>query len=141
LKGNARFFYLGCAELYKDTLSWQKLKDELNNRFKNRHTDQFHFSRLQTAKQLRHADTSTLQFADRCRNLAEKIIRKSDNPDEQRAHQENADRIMLAAFVAGLAGETGKQVRICNPRTLDDALNVATAVQEALRQERKNERF
>jgi hypothetical protein len=137
LAGNSRLFYLGCAELHKDNLSSPKLKGELKNRFKDRHTGQFHFCRLQTAKQLRHE--YPLQFADRCRNLAQKIIRKSDNPDEQLAHQQNADRMMPAAFVAGLAGDTGKLVRIFNPRTLDDALNVATAVQEALRQERRNE--
>jgi hypothetical protein len=139
LTGTVRLFYLGVAELHKYNLSWQKLKDELNDRFKDRRTDQFHFSRLQTAKQLRHEDP--LQFADRCRNLAQTIIRKYDYSEEQRAHQENADRTMLTAFVVGLAGETGKQVRISNPRSLDDAFNTAMSVQEAIRQERANESF
>jgi hypothetical protein len=47
---------------------------------------------------------------------------------------------MLASFIAGLAGEVGKQVRFSNLQNLDQALATAWAVQEAIRQE-INENF
>jgi len=47
----------------------------------------------------------------------------------------------LASFVAGLSGVVGSQVRYAHPRTLQEALNLALAVDEAERQERRNETF
>jgi hypothetical protein len=89
LAGIAKSFYFGCTELHKDGLSWKKLQSELSKRFQDRHTDQFHFIRLQSAKQSR--DENVLQFADRCRSLAQKTVRKNDDQVEQRILQENAD--------------------------------------------------
>jgi hypothetical protein len=72
LAGIAKSFYLGCTELHKYGLSWEKLQSELSKRFQDQHTDQFHFTRLQSAKQSR--DEDVLLFADRCRSLAQKTI-------------------------------------------------------------------
>jgi len=47
----------------------------------------------------------------------------------------------LASFVAGLSGVVSRQVRYTHPRTLHEALNLALAVDEAERQERRNETF
>jgi hypothetical protein len=95
--------------------------------------------RLQTARQAKNEDP--LQFADRCRGLAQKIVCKVGDPQAQRIHQEHADRMLLASFVAGLAGPAGRQVRYSNPRTLEQALQIALSVQEAERQERLSESF
>ena len=38
-----------------------------------------------------------------------------DDPVAQRIHYENADRMLLAGFVAGLTGIPGRQVRFSNP--------------------------
>ena len=80
----------------------------------------------QTARQGRNE--TPLQFADRCRSLSQKIIRKVDDPAAQRIHIENAERMLLSSFVNGLINEQGKYVRIANPQTLDQALKIALSV-------------
>jgi hypothetical protein len=84
--------------------------------------DQYHFMRLQTAKQANNEDP--LQFADRCRALALKIVCKADETVAQRNHNENVERMLLASFVTGLTGVPGRQVRYANPRTLQQALQI-----------------
>jgi len=66
---------------------------------------------------------------------------QSADPQIQRIHKENADRMLLASFVSGLGGSVGHDVRISCPRSLPEALNLALAVQEAERQERSNGSF
>jgi len=66
---------------------------------------------------------------------------KSDNPQIQPIHLENADRTLLASFVSGLIGVSGRQVRFSHPRSLEEVLTTAVSVQEAERQERFNEGF
>jgi hypothetical protein len=68
---------------------------------------------------------SIQEFADRCRNLALKTVRKVDDLDQQRFHYKQADRMFLASFVSGLAGMPGKQVRYARPTTLSDAVKIA----------------
>ena len=75
------------------------------------------------------------EFADRCSALSEKIVCKVDDTAVQRIHNENADRMLLASFVAGLAGKTSRQTRFSNPPYLDQALKIALTVQEAEKQE------
>jgi hypothetical protein len=48
--------------------------------------------------------------------------------------------MLLASFVGGLTGEIGL-TRVQNPQNLDQALNTAVAVREAIRQERHTETF
>ena len=64
-----------------------------------------------------------------------------DDTAAQRIHNENADRMLLASFVAGLAGEVGRQTRFSNPQSLDQALKIALTVQEAEKQETSSESF
>ena len=110
-----------------------------NQWFKNVHSDQYHFMKLQTAREGKNE--SPQEFADRCRGLSQKVMCKVDDPVAQRIHGENAERMLLASFVAGFTGVGGKQVRYANPRNLGQALSVALAVQEAEKQERFNESF
>jgi len=65
----------------------------------------------------------------------------SADPQIQRIHKENADRMLLASFVLGLTGTAGYDVRISHPGSLREALNLAVSVQEAKRQERFHESF
>jgi len=53
----------------------------------------------------------------------------------RRIHRENAERILLASFISGLAGKVGKHIRYQSPRNLEQALQIALAVQEAEKQE------
>ena len=66
---------------------------------------------------------------------------KSVDPQIQRIHKENADRMLLASFVSGLTSTAGYQVRISHPKSLGEALNLAVSVEEAERQQRFNESF
>jgi len=95
--------------------------------------------KLQTARQARNENPQN--FIDRCQTLAEKITCKVDDPIAQRVHNENAERMLLASFVAGNSGEPGRPTRIANPSNLFQTLRIALAVQGAERQEKANRRF
>jgi len=135
----ARLFYNGCPELHVKDVTWKTFKGVFSQRFRDTHTDQHNFMQLQTARQKKNE--SPQQFADRCRALAQKVMCKTGDPVAQRIHRENAERMLLASFVAGLAGAPGKQVRYASPRDIQTALSIALAVQEAEKQERFNETF
>jgi len=49
--GSAKTFYKGCSELHADGLTWSKFKTVFRNRYKDVHTDQYHYMKLQTARQ------------------------------------------------------------------------------------------
>jgi hypothetical protein len=132
----AKVFYQGCAELHTQETSWQTFKEAFRQRFKDIHMDYHHYMRLQTARQGKNE--SPQEFADRCRALAQKITCRVDDPITQHVHQENAERMLLASFVAGLGGEAGRQTRYLDSWTLQDALRIALSVQEAERQEKFN---
>ena len=135
----AKQFYNGCSELHLADVTWHKFKSVFRHRFRDVHTDQYHFTKLQTARQGRNE--TPREFADRCRALSQKIICKVDDPLAQRIHCENAERMLLASFVAGLTGVPGRQVRYANPQTMEQALKIALSVQEAEKQEKFNESF
>jgi hypothetical protein len=59
----------------------------------------------------------------------------------QRAHNEEADRRLLAAYTTGLAGTAGREVRLRAPSTTEDALRIAITVEQVEIQERKNNSF
>jgi hypothetical protein len=61
---------------------------------------------LQTARQKR-TETSQ-EFADRFRSLAQKTIMLSADSDAQRVQNEQAQRMLLAAFTSGLIGNPGQ---------------------------------
>jgi hypothetical protein len=95
--------------------------------------------KLQTARQ--NKTEGPQEFADRRRALAPKIFCKINDPLAQLVHQENAERMLLATYVAGLTGTPGRQVRYANPQTVQQALQIALSVQEAEKQERFNSSF
>ena len=49
--------------------------------------------------------------------------------------------MLLASYVAGLTGVVGKQVRIFNPQSIQQAVQIALSVQEAEKQEWFNDSF
>jgi hypothetical protein len=62
LTGRAKVFYQSCTELHEEGTTWQAFKDTFKRRYKDTHTDQYHFKKLQSARQGR---SETLQeFAD-----------------------------------------------------------------------------
>ena len=102
-------------------------------------TDQFHYMQLQTARQRRNERPQ--EFADRCRALAQKIVCRVDDPQVKHVHQENAESMLLAAFVSGLVGVPGRQCPFSNPQNIQQALSIALTVDQAEKQERFNECF
>jgi hypothetical protein len=48
--------------------------------------------------------------------------------------------MLLASFVSGFIGVSGRQVRYANPQTMEQALTIALSVQQA-EKERFNESF
>jgi len=135
----AKMFYNGCTELHEENANWEDFKSAFRRRFRDIHPDKYYFMKLQSARQGRNG--SPQEFADRCRGLAQKIMGKTDDPVAQRVHRENAARMLLASLISGLAEKVGKHVRCQNPRNLEQALQIALAVQEAEKQEKFNESF
>ena len=123
LAGAAKIFYNGCSNLHDEGVTWQKFKDTFRNRFKDVHTDKFHFTSLQNARQKKNE--STHQFADRCKALAQKIIPKVDDPVAQRIHRETAKRTVLANFLSGLVGVPETYTRFANTQTIEQGLTTA----------------
>jgi len=65
------------------------------------------------------------------RALAQKLVCKVDYPQVQRVHQENAERMLLVAFVSCLIGVLGRQCRFSNPQNIQQALSIALTVEQA----------
>jgi hypothetical protein len=59
---------------------------------------------------------------------------------EQAVINQEADRRLLAAFINGLIGALGKQVRLQMPGTIDKALNMAIVATTAEIEERSSAR-
>ena len=104
--GSAKPFYQGCAELHTKETNWPQFKEAFRLRYKDVHTDQCHFTRLQTAQQKNNE--SPQEVADRCHELAQKITRKVEDHVLERVRCENAERMLLGSFVSGLFGPVGK---------------------------------
>ena len=102
LTDSAKLFYQGCTELHAEGTTWQSFEDAFRRRYENVHKDQYHFTKLQTARQKN--GESPQEFADRCRGLDQKILCKTGDPVAQRIHRENAERVLLASFVSDLVG-------------------------------------
>ena len=104
----------------------EKFKEVFSHRLRDVHTDQYHFMRLQTAREAKNEGTQ--ECANRCRTLAQNVMCKDSDPVAQRIHRENAERMLLVSFVAGLAGVAGRKFRYQNPQTLQHALSIALSV-------------
>jgi len=135
----ARVFYNGTLELHDRNITWTAFKAAFLNRFRDVGTDQYHFSQLQMARQKK--DESPQEFADRCRNLAQKTVPQVEDPRMQNLYYEQAERMLLASFTSSLVGIPGRQARYAIPKSMDEALKVAITVNQTELQERHNEAF
>lgn len=139
LSETAKLFYNTALELHDKEVTWSKFKELFFKRFKDVRSDQFHYMELQTARQ-RKGETIQ-EFADRCRSLAHRTVLKVNDPVHQKFHYEQAERLPLNSFIAGLFGTPGTQVRYARPSSLEEALQIAISVDQAERQERRNNSF
>jgi hypothetical protein len=90
----AKVFYSGSVELDSPDITWAEFKKLFQARFRDVHTDQFHFMQLQTARKKRFETPQ--EFADRCRALAQKTITHADDPAIQKIQYDHAQRMLLA---------------------------------------------
>jgi hypothetical protein len=139
LTDTAKAYYSSTQELHASDVKLSQFKAAFRNRFKDVRSDQFHFLQLQMARQRK--DETPQEFADRCRSLAQKTIVVTQDLALQRFHHEQAERMLLASFTAGLLDQDGNQVRYARPSTISEALAIATAAEQAERQEKRNEVF
>jgi hypothetical protein len=114
-------------------------KEASRKRYKDVHTDQYHYARLQMARQGKNG--SPQEFAGRCRTLVQRVACQSDDPVVQGVHRENAERMHLASYISGLVGVPGKQVRYAFPILMDQAIRIAVSVEKAERQKKFNNSF
>jgi hypothetical protein len=135
----ARIFYNGALELHGNDVTWTTFKNAFYQSFRDARTDQFHFTQLQSAKQRK--DVSPQDYADRCRNLGYKTVPKAEDPVQQKWHYEQAERMLLASFISGLSGEVGKFTRFNLPANMSEVLKIATTVNQAQTEDRRNECF
>ena len=110
----ARAFYNASVELHEPNITWATFKATFQKRFRNVRTDQYHFTQLQMAHQ--EKGETHQEFADRCRSLAQRTVPHVENPALQKLYYEQAERMLLASFTAGLMGTAGRQLRSASPK-------------------------
>ena len=108
-------------------------------RYKDVHTEQYHYAKLQMERDGKNE--SPPEFADRCRALDQRIRFHSDDPVAQVVHRENAERMLLASYVAGLISVAVRQVRYASPVSVDEDIRITVSMQEAEKQEKFNNSF
>jgi hypothetical protein len=138
IRGTAKSFYSTQLELKGDDVEYADFKAAFIQIFKDKQTDQYNYTRLQNASQER--DDSPEIYLDRLRKLGQRTVQQTGDPVEQAILNREADKILLAAFINGLSGVPGKQVRLQMPGTIDKAVNMAIVATNAERAERDQEK-
>jgi hypothetical protein len=135
LRGAARTFYSSQPQLRADDIAYEEFLPAFVKRFKDKHTDQFHYARMQNASQ--ENNESPEVFLDRLRKLCQRTIRSSEDAIAQAAINQEAERRILSAFRNGLIGAPGKQVRMQMPETIDKALHMVIVATYAEHEKRR----
>lgn len=125
LTGSALQFYRG--ETGSSTASYAEFKAQITERFSDKAPLHFYFQQLSVVQQ-RHGETIEA-FADRVRNLHEKTMRVTANPEVNAALRQEADRRAMDAFVRGLLGKVGEKRKLKFPTSLREAITTAVAIE------------
>jgi hypothetical protein len=131
LQGIALLYVQGREILSSDACTYTNLKEHLLERFSEKMPAQYHYTKLQDATQ--EKGESVEEFADRCRRLYQKTVRHVEDEATQRVINEEAERRLVAAYINGLMGIVGQQVRFRMPHTLEEAVQVVVTVNNAER--------
>jgi hypothetical protein len=99
--------------LSSDACSYAELRERLVARFTEKLPAQYHFTKLQDATQ--EKGESVEEFADRCRRLCQKTVRRVEDETMQRIINEEVERRLVAAYINDLVGLVGEQVRFRMP--------------------------
>jgi hypothetical protein len=116
-KGVAREFYATHSELRGDEIEYADFKAIFVQRFKDKQTDQYNYTRLQNASQMKAE--SPEMYLDRLRKLRQRTIQRSEYSAEQAILNREAEKRLLPAFISGLKGVPGKHVRLQMPDTIE----------------------
>jgi hypothetical protein len=120
LADTAKTFYLGCKELHNPGITWVHFKNIFQDRFRDAHTDQYHFLQLQTdimgEKALRNLQTDARYY------VRKQFLFLRPANTKHTVYATDAERRLLTAFIFGLSGQSGQQVRFTIPQTLHEAV-------------------
>jgi hypothetical protein len=72
LVDTVKAFYNTCLELQAEDVTWSTFKQVFRQRFRAVHNDQFHYMRLQSARQAKNERPQ--EFVDGCTALAQKVV-------------------------------------------------------------------
>lgn len=133
IAGPAFEFLQSRPDLTQDGANFADIRAAFEERFRGKMPDNFYYVELQTATQ--KEKESPEAFADRVKTLSLKTLKETRDPLERRILAEEAERRLLAAYVAGLRGEIGKYVRLGRPKTMKDAVELAITATNEARQE------
>ena len=78
LQDPAKSFYNSNLELHAEGVTWEAFKFAFRDRLKDVRTDQYHFTRLQNARQQKNE--SPQDFADRCRKFSSENYVQNKRP-------------------------------------------------------------
>lgn len=110
--------------------NYEAFKATLTARYREKLPRDSYFQQLSVIQQ--RAGENAEAYADRVRALNEKTIRITDSADVNAALREEANRRALDAYLRGLYGPVGEQTRLKFPKTLDEALSTAIAMEHLL---------
>ena len=121
----------GREQLISDACPYAILREQLIGRFSEKMPAQYQYTRLQDAIQKKNESVD--EFADRCRKLCQKTVRIVEDGVAQRIITEEAERQLVVAYINGLFGLDGQQVRYRMPQTLEEAVRIVVTVNNAER--------
>lgn len=127
LVGEARNHVL-CNEELRNARTFEDLKQGLIKRFKGQNSCRYYREQLGSIKQ-RHNE-SLDSYVDRIRTINSNTYQLTESEEANRIILQEAENRALDAFLRGLQPDLSRRVRMEFPKTLADAVNVATAFQE-----------
>ena len=82
-------FYSAQPQLKADDVSYGEFRTAFIDRFNDKHTDHYHYARVQNASQKKNESPEV--FLERLRKLCQRTIRSSNNPVEQTVINQEAE--------------------------------------------------
>jgi len=132
-------FFSSSVELKSTEVTWDTFKTRFLHQFRDVRPPHFHYVQHQTA--CCHKDEWLQNFADKVHALALKTIPKVSGPQLQKFHYNQAERMLLSSFIAGLVRNPRQQVQFCMSQTSCEVVQTAVTVHEAEKQESRNLAF
>jgi hypothetical protein len=139
LTETAKLFYNTTPSLRVSDVTWAAFKAALKERFRDPRNEQYHYMQLHRARQ--NVWESCQDFADRVRGLDHRINPTSQAPGALDSHAEHVKHLTLTAYMNGLIGNPGMQVGFRAPETMEEAIQVATILEQAEQRAKKGETF